>query len=150
MLRQPPSPTRTYTLFPSTTLFRSHAARGRNARPVAGGVELGRSRAPLHRSADPALHLVELPREGLGSVEPRAPARPYVGDARPDDGGGVAPHRPARAQLGAAVGPYPADHRVRDRKSTSELQSLMRISYAVFCLKKKTQHHRKYNTSQTR
>src|SRR3546814_6712053 len=27
----------------------------------------------------------------------------------------------------------------RDRKSTTELQSLMRISYAVFCLKKKTQ-----------
>src|SRR3546814_9658989 len=89
-------------------------------------------------------------------------ARPYVGDPRPDDGGGVAPHRPARAQLGAAVGPYPADHRVRllsdaptDRgarraaraidalrrgrseEHTSELQSLMRISYAVFCLKKK-------------
>src|SRR3546814_7809224 len=30
--------------------------------------------------------------------------------------------------------------RDRDRKSTSELQSLMRISYAVFCLKKKTQN----------
>src|SRR3546814_8281826 len=29
-----------------------------------------------------------------------------------------------------------------DRKSTSELQSLMRISYAVFCLKKKTNKHR--------
>src|SRR3546814_3624443 len=31
-----------------------------------------------------------------------------------------------------------ADPAITDRKSTSELQSLMRISYAVFCLKKKT------------
>src|SRR3546814_4432607 len=29
----------------------------------------------------------------------------------------------------------------RSEEHTSELQSLMRISYAVFCLKKKTQHH---------
>src|SRR3546814_10893098 len=44
-------------------------------------------------------------------------------------------------------GQHPADHRgadrdtaVRSEEHTSELQSLMRISYAVFCLKKKTQH----------
>src|SRR3546814_9792295 len=35
----------------------------------------------------------------------------------------------------------------RSEEHTSELQSLMRISYAVFCLKKKTQYHRHhYNT----
>src|SRR3546814_2615517 len=35
--------------------------------------------------------------------------------------------------------------RVRSEEHTSELQSLMRISYAVFCLKKKKQHSVKYN-----
>src|SRR3546814_7379732 len=34
---------------------------------------------------------------------------------------------------------------VRSEEHTSELQSLMRISYAVFCLKKKTNTHNKYN-----
>src|SRR3546814_1927263 len=34
-----------------------------------------------------------------------------------------------------------ADHRLRSEEHTSELQSLMRISYAVFCLKKKTNKH---------
>src|SRR3546814_1299827 len=41
-----------------------------------------------------------------------------------------------------AAGSYPISARIADRKSnTSELQSLMRISYAVFCLKKKTHSH---------
>src|SRR3546814_1456165 len=34
----------------------------------------------------------------------------------------------------------------RSEEHTSELQSLMRISYAVFCLKKKQQHHNRDNT----
>src|SRR3546814_4802359 len=33
---------------------------------------------------------------------------------------------------------------LRSEEHTSELQSLMRISYAVFCLKKKKKHHKKY------
>src|SRR3546814_6606962 len=38
----------------------------------------------------------------------------------------------------------------RSEEHTSELQSLMRISYAVFCLKKKTQQHRTNNRSRIR
>src|SRR3546814_10039758 len=38
---------------------------------------------------------------------------------------------------------------VRSEEHTSELQSLMRISYAVFCLKKKTQIKKKINTENT-
>src|SRR3546814_1560473 len=38
----------------------------------------------------------------------------------------------------ALIGNTPLVRLKGDRKSTSELQSLMRISYAVFCLKKKT------------
>src|SRR3546814_1996340 len=37
--------------------------------------------------------------------------------------------------------PIRADVRIRSEEHTSELQSLMRISYAVFCLKKRQQHH---------
>src|SRR3546814_2769479 len=37
---------------------------------------------------------------------------------------------------------------MRSEEHTSELQSLMRISYAVFCLKKKTQHSNKHNTNE--
>src|SRR3546814_6500956 len=37
-------------------------------------------------------------------------------------------------------------HRLRSEEHTSELQSLMRISYAVFCLKKKKPQHQSYNT----
>src|SRR3546814_2842329 len=35
--------------------------------------------------------------------------------------------------------------RIRSEEHTSELQSLMRISYAVFCLKKKKTKHKRYN-----
>src|SRR3546814_5664521 len=67
--------------------------------------------------------LVELSRKGLASVEPRPPARPYVGDPRPSRARGRAPRRPAGARLGTAVRPYSAGHGVRflndgDRKST--------------------------------
>src|SRR3546814_4099862 len=40
-------------------------------------------------------------------------------------------------------GGNPRDAKIRSEEHTSELQSLMRISYAVFCLKKKTLHHTK-------
>src|SRR3546814_4809144 len=40
--------------------------------------------------------------------------------------------------------PRAVEQRARSEEHTSELQSLMRISYAVFCLKKKTNHHNKH------
>src|SRR3546814_7614423 len=92
MIRRPPRSTRTDTLFPYTTLFRS-------ARPAPHrGVRHGH---PAH-AADPP------PRQS------RSRRRP------------VARHRGRRRLVG------------RSEEHTSELQSLMRISYAVFCLKKKT------------
>src|SRR3546814_14170667 len=85
MIRRPPRSTRTDTLFPYTTLFRSGC-----------------------RSAP-----------GLGGVARVAAAG--------DDRG-------CRLRLGGG----PCARRVRrSEEHTSELQSLMRISYAVFCLKKK-------------
>src|SRR3546814_5480176 len=47
---------------------------------------------------------------------------------------GARPHR-------AHAGRHGGDPRLRSEEHTSELQSLMRISYAVFCLKKKTKYN---------
>src|SRR3546814_5202780 len=108
MIRRPPRSTRTDTLFPYTTLFRSghHTARRgghvQREHRVAGAAEL--------EGAD-ALQVFAL--------EMQAAAGQRVQRAR-------AQHRRDMRQ-----------RRDRSEEHTSELQSLMRISYAVFCLKKK-------------
>src|SRR3546814_3724260 len=115
MIRQPPRATRTDTLFPYTTLFRSIAERGD-----------GRARA--HRRNG----LIEIDHDADGNAD-RRPAQRKAERAR------VAP------DLGLAVGGHHdraagVDRRRsggRSEEHTSELQSLMRISYAVFCLKHK-------------
>src|SRR3546814_6724423 len=81
MIRRPPRSTRTDTLFPYTTLFRSH----------------GDARPPFRRGLQVDERLEHLRRRGV----------------------------------------------CRSEEHTSELQSLMRISYAVFCLKKKKKKHNK-------
>src|SRR3546814_7803341 len=105
MLRRPPRSTRTDTLFPYTTLFRSTGhLRGR------GG---GRQR-----------HLQR---------HWRAAAR-LSADHRQDSG--VVNRKKGRLNFRRrALSPCPKER--RSEEHTSELQSLMRISYAVFCLKKK-------------
>src|SRR3546814_4581985 len=76
-------------------------------------------------------------RRAMGS-RPRSPRRPARGKPPPKRSAPPTPFRkvlpPARS---SAVRPS-----MRSEEHTSELQSLMRISYAVFCLKKKnTEHH---------
>src|SRR3546814_1116959 len=102
MIRRPPRSTRTDTLFPYTTLFRSAWS--------LGGVSNGGAR---HR------------REWKPCAGKPAKGRPgaYHRQERPGNRRRLCRHR----QI---------DH-VRSEEHTSELQSLMRISYAVFCLKKK-------------
>src|SRR3546814_2980536 len=102
MIRRPPRSTRTDTLFPYTTLFRSFDHRDRTDVLLPG--------------------LREQPRSAF-LIEPFQLPAPQHEDATQD-------------QL--------AD---RSEEHTSELQSLMRISYAVFCLKKK--NNRPYNTMQS-
>src|SRR3546814_6978738 len=120
MIRRPPRSTRTDTLFPYTTLFRSRGRVAARTRPQAVAADSPLRRAAQHRPAgacDPA----ELGDEArYGAMVPRmvAAAPHLVRDVAIDAGGGE--HRPARSE-----------------EHTSELQSLMRISYAVFCLKKK-------------
>src|SRR3546814_5762376 len=99
MIRRPPRSTRTDTLFPYTTLFRSPPIRLRADEPPGRATAKLIALAPLRR---------EFPRLPLSQ-------------------GDVVPlHR------------YP--HSRRSEEHTSELQSLMRISYAVFCLKKKKKY----------
>src|SRR3546814_1527306 len=111
MIRRPPRSTRTDTLFPYTTLFRSRT-----------GAVLRRVRLLRRR-----YHAVRSQRRRQAARQPDA-----VRACGP----------PARARSQSPVR--------RSEEHTSELQSLMRISYAVFCLKKKnkityvTRTHIKY------
>src|SRR3546814_8952871 len=105
MIRRPPKSTRTDTLFPYTTLFRSLLAR--LDRPL-GHPEQADVVVALGIAGD----LDELRHTFAPAVE------------RLDPG--------ARSALVVKV-----EIDVRSEEHTSELQSLMRISYAVFCLKKK-------------
>src|SRR2546430_7534641 len=57
-----------------------------------------------------------------------------------------APHRHHQRQHHREAGEDRAGHEVRDRKSTRLNSSHSQISYAVFCLKKKTNPNRYYNT----
>src|SRR3546814_3565386 len=112
MIRRPPRSTRTDTLFPYTTLFRS------------GGAAFGQPHAGRQLRLDE------------GFAEAVAHAHHFAGGFH----------------LGAEDG---ID--ARSEEHTSELQSLMRISYAVFCLKKKkknttrtvTQHYKSVHSTNT-
>src|SRR3546814_3565428 len=106
MLRRPPRSTRTDTLFPYTTLFRS---------------TVSTSFWSHHAS--------------------RAERRPCLSSWRSETRARRRRDRDRRggAELGIflAGGRSPGRGEPRSEEHTSELQSLMRISYAVFCLKKK-------------
>src|SRR3546814_6289109 len=113
MIRRPPRSTRTDTLFPYTTLFRSHV-----------GFEIGEA----------VFHAWFLRRRSGGSLRQRRATE-----------NGYRKHQPRADFQGlekfgfhTAASPFSSVRmRTRSEEHTSELQSLMRISYAVFCLKKK-------------
>src|SRR3546814_5590202 len=115
-IRRTPRSTRTDTLFPDTTLFRSGPWAYRPACPSrradSDRTRLGRAsrnRRPVRYSG----HLPVGGRQRTGSPGPGGAGRRHADPIRLLD--------------------------IRSEEHTSELQSLMRISYAVFCLKKKIQ-----------
>src|SRR3546814_4712394 len=142
MMRRPPRPTRTDTLVPYTTLFRSLADHSRLRRIVIGGAEevVGDVAVGLALGHDI---------ERLVEAEAGGAQRAVLLDVglvvlhRLDAGGGVQGRLPVLVVIGAAIGeqvvrPLHGDGvGSRSEEHTSELQSLMRNSYAVFCLKKK-------------
>src|SRR3546814_2526948 len=105
MIRRPPRSTRTDTLFPYTTLFRSQPAR-----------QLPGQRQSLRR------------RSPVCGGRIAAWGRPAAGGADQPDG--------REAVMADPIEPDARGPQARSEEHTSELQSLMRISYAVFCLKK--------------
>src|SRR3546814_3043241 len=135
MIRAPPRSTRTDTLFPYTTLFRSgdeekitgrihNFRRGVTRYPIPGSQVFAATSADLKQiyAADERAHVE------IGTVYPTKDIRGslYV-DAM------LGKHF---ALLGS-TGTGKSTSAARSEEHTSELQSLMRISYAVFCLKKK-------------
>src|SRR3546814_8226286 len=115
MIQLPPRSTRTDTLLPYTTRFRSsgvdhHRPRHRHQ------VRYGRAVPLLDRLQEFIAVGVYLRRYGRGYEA--------KGDGGPEGGGCTSGH--------GVCG-------LRSEEHTSELQSLMRISYAVFCLKKKSE-----------
>src|SRR3546814_7801995 len=123
MIRRPPRSTRTDTLFPYTTLFRSTDHDGRR--------ELRRQWSDLPRAGTSARQwfpqLPDPPRSHC--VRDRIKAIPLAIDRE----------IPAREQDQSRGDRHPSAE-ARSEEHTSELQSLMRISSAVFCLKKKTKN----------
>src|SRR3546814_10851778 len=126
MIRRPPRSTRTDTLFPYTTLFRSlpdpEQDSARAIRPewlVVIGI-------CTHLGCVPLGQKVADPRGGWGGWFCPCHGSHY------DTSGRV---RKGPAPRNLVVPPY-AFLDDRSEEHTSELQSLMRISYAVFCLKK--------------
>src|SRR3546814_5697399 len=115
MIRLPPRSTRTDTLLPYTTLFRSGTSRafdralGRRSREGTHGRHVRRTKQT---------------RLGLASLGPSHP------------------HTLLNATSRSST--------KRSEEHTSELQSLMRISYAIFCLKKKIQTHQLTTTKMKR
>src|SRR3546814_8672376 len=97
MIRRPPRSTRTDTLFPYTTLFRSTI--GARIMATSGASEIRVSQTVRDLVAGSGLSFEDTGEHELKGVPDR-----------------------------------------RSEEHTSELQSLMRISYAVFCLKKKNTH----------
>src|SRR3546814_6994628 len=109
MIRRPPRSTRTDTLFPYTTLFRSKRTNRKE-------FFLHGSRAPFKQQGSFS---------ALGAMA-QGVIHQHNGKQRFGN----------RRRAYAYAGIVPAQSLHRSEEHTSELQSLMRISYAVFCLKK--------------
>src|SRR3546814_6778842 len=118
MIRRPPRSTRTDTRFPYTTLCRSNAQQESGPAGLRGSVP-GRERGRKHAESKDLAHNGEI-RRAIGQPQ-------QDGQTRRHDGIGVEMGPKLRQQV------VP----LRSEEHTSELQSLMRISYAGFCLKKK-------------
>src|SRR3546814_2593811 len=116
MIRRPPRSTRTDTLFPYTTLFRSLTADAETLDVIGARLrDLAISSSPL-ADADPRF------RQAAGGLR-------------------FVCHNGISHEIVYGRG----DGAPRSEEHTSELQSLMRISYAVFCLQKKKKSYKQLN-----
>src|SRR3546814_4519235 len=116
MIRRPPRSTRTDTLFPYTTLFRSRISA---IRKIASFLNSASSPPPSSANSGAVTNTPVM----LINAAPTT----------------------ARAIFPPASVVYEVADWIRSEEHTSELQSLMRISYAVFCLKKKNTQNNNYH-----
>src|SRR3546814_4679900 len=134
MIRRPPRSTRTDTLFPYPTLFRS--AVGRTAER---GFRDSRTRPGVcapRKGTRGDIVLVRSRRKHRGRLARKSAGQPFGrNDGSLDQG-----------DVGTLCAEKMTCSRCRSEEHTSELQSLMRISYAVFCLKKKKKNKEHNNT----
>src|SRR3546814_995600 len=117
MIRRPPRSTRTDTLFPYTTLFRS-----------------------LEDGNNETLYI-----QGLQGVQTKL-SFPYLKNLADSGMGNI---NKAELVLTVIPGSGTTYSPIRSEEHTSELQSLMSISYAVFCLKNKQNSNRHLHVTQT-
>src|SRR3546814_1320141 len=122
MIRRPPRSTRTDTRFPYTTLFRSLDASAGSVALSLPGSDLAFELRAIVDATVQALASQDTDLD-LGHVEPAGVLRREV------------ELQPAEEAMGLRRGEGLVES-PRSEEHTSELQSLMRISYAVFCLKK--------------
>src|SRR3546814_7532996 len=120
MIRRPTRSTRTNTLFPYTTLFRSWGRPDMAAWIFTSKILRGEPIPVFNNGAM---------RRDFTYIDDIVTGVVAALDAPPADDRAIKP------------GGSKAPHALRSEEHTSELQSLMRISYAVFCLKKKNNKH---------
>src|SRR3546814_10244314 len=127
MIRRPPISTRTATPVPYTTLFRSMAASSpaqvKELREKTGAGMMDCKQALSQTEGDMEAAVDWLRKKGLAAAAKKA--------------GRVAAEGLVGVSAKGGVGAVVEVNAERSEEHTSELQSLMRISYAVFCLKKK-------------
>src|SRR3546814_6886743 len=120
MIRRPPRFTRADTLFPYTTLFRSSAVSPKAWPALKAATFASRTRGLAENFSSIQRSVVSVGRVYIHETSPRA--KKFF-------------------ERSASLGFTPRCSTARrSEEHTSELQSLMRISYAVFCLKKNKQH----------
>src|SRR3546814_8806813 len=133
MIMRPPRSTRPDTPFPYPTLFRSLAFIGNTGHEYEylGAAEAMKQIAPPPAATRFWLH-----------IGANVAARDWH-----DIAGHLTPLPSVDSQRFLSISPalLPLARAIRSEEHTSELQSLMRLSYAVFCLKKKTQKQHTYN-----
>src|SRR3546814_2288377 len=129
MIRRPPRSTRTDTLFPYTTLFRSPGSFEDQTRGylTAGGMS---GRVDVHNDYLMSLSLPKV-KAGCGGIDM------FLGGMSFLDPDYLVQKLESILQAAPAVAFQYLLETLRSDEHTSELKSLMRISYAVFCLKKK-------------
>src|SRR3546814_3879868 len=143
MRRRPPRSTRTDTLFPYTTLFRSLLALQHEHRPVDGGDVRSGVRAGVRGEGGAGRGSISARDREFDRLDHRVlrAARSEHAE-RVDRALAVMARARQRVVHRAALADQADGVRERSEEPTSELQSLMRHSYAVFCLKTKQKRKR--------